>query len=142
MSFTDTDYEKERKRIDGYLRQWVHDLGLGFWNVKANFTRDEIGSLSEEDKGRGFTCFAVCDAKWQYQQAHLTFNLRETADLPDDECESAVVHELMHAMVCEMRESGINHEERVITQLTKAFLWVRDAAKRSAPAKPAKQRRK
>ena len=39
--------------------------------------------------------------------------------------------ELCHALVNEMREQGIDHEERVVTMLSKAFMWVRSL--RNAP---------
>jgi len=41
-----------------------------------------------------------------------------------DEIERAVVHELCHILVNEMREDEIHHEERVVTGLQKAFMWV------------------
>lgn len=34
---------------------------------------------------------------------------------------------LMHVFLNEMREEGIDHEERVATMLSKAFLWTREA---------------
>ena len=47
--------------------------------------------------------------------------------------ERIAVHELCHILVNEMRESEMCHEERVVTMLTKAFLWVEAAAKETQP---------
>ena len=38
-----------------------------------------------------------------------------------------VVHELLHVLVNEMREEGIDHEERVVTHLAKAALGISNA---------------
>jgi predicted SprT family Zn-dependent metalloprotease len=44
-----------------------------------------------------------------------------------DSIEKIVVHELMHVFLNEMREKGIDHEERVATMLSQAFLWVKES---------------
>ena len=46
--------------------------------------------------------------------------------LSKKEIEKVVVHELMHVFLNETREEGIDHEERVATQLQKAFFWIRN----------------
>jgi len=43
--------------------------------------------------------------------------------MENDQIEMTIVHELCHALVNEMRKDGIDHEERTVTALTKAFLW-------------------
>ena len=54
------------------------------------------------------------------------------AGMSNEELERTVVHELVHALVNELREGGIDHEERVVTTLTKAVLWVRDLTRDEA----------
>lgn len=51
-------------------------------------------------------------------------------ELTDDELEEIFVHECGHILVNEMRgdpDDWLDHEERVVSTLTKAFLWVRSA---------------
>jgi predicted metallopeptidase len=43
--------------------------------------------------------------------------------LTTDQRRALIDHELCHILVNEMREGDISHEERVVTGLTKAFLW-------------------
>jgi hypothetical protein len=44
--------------------------------------------------------------------------------LDEYELEKAIVHEFMHILVNEMRAGGIDHEERVVTGLANAALWL------------------
>ena len=52
--------------------------------------------------------------------------------------EAAVVHELSHVLVAELREEvddWLKHEARVVTMLTRAFLTARDSALEEAASK-------
>lgn len=66
-------------------------------------------------------CAATCTASWEYRQAQITFNMPLLAAKKEEEIEEIIVHEMVHVLVNEMREKGIKHEERVVTELTWAF---------------------
>ena len=72
-----------------------------------------------------------CDVEWKYLTARVTFYPKAMRHLTEREIEWAVIHELMHVFLNEMRvmstETGQDHEERVATQLQKAFWWVKGA---------------
>lgn len=112
---------KVKKLLKKYFTYWAHWTGLGYWNVHLRFE-------NEVKDGPGETFIeGHCQADWRYQFATITFYPKAMRHLAAAEIESAVVHELVHVFLCEMREDGIDHEERTATQLEKAFLWVKNA---------------
>lgn len=113
---SDADFALCRKRVNALAKKWVKPLGLGYWTTHLNF-------LVEIVRDGGNAVGMTCDADWRYQEATITVNVRAVKDLTDSELESCFVHELMHIFLNEMREGDIKHEERVATQLQKAFLW-------------------
>lgn len=67
---------------------------------------------------------------WKYGTADLHINLPAFKGRKQWKIDRIIVHELVHALVNEMRYEGIEHEERVVTSLTKAFFWTVNAARR------------
>jgi len=111
----------ETKRlIQKYIKWWVHWLGLGYQSIKVSY-------VDYWEDGR--ECVALCDTDWRYMDSTLTFNLTKLRNVSESEIEMTVVHELAHIFLNEMREEGIDHEERVATMLQKAFMWVKGATK-------------
>jgi len=113
--------KKVEKFIRKYFKWWVHWLGLEYWIVNCYFEDDEI------NKGNGYLLAGSTDVEWKYLHAYVTFYPKTMRHLSKSDIECAVVHELMHIFLNEMREEGIDHEERVATILQKAFMWVRYA---------------
>lgn len=121
---------RERRRTTRLVKQWRDTLGLSHWKVNHTYHDGPFlvdGALDSEAVGS-------CLARWQYQTASLNFNVRETAKMSDDDLEEVVIHELMHAMVNEMRPQNLPacwvrdagdaaHEEHVVTTLTNAILY-------------------
>lgn len=120
-------YKRHRKRVQRCLCEWVPKTGLAWWHVTASWYDDEAEFRKTD--GESVAAFRVW-ADWRYMTADLAVNVPAVARLDDDELERAVVHELCHALVNEMREGGIDHEERVVTTLASAFMWVRDVTRR------------
>ena len=114
--------EQTKKLINKYLKWWVKWTGLGYHRIVPKFVEHWEG---------GLTCDAMCDAKWQYLDHEITFNLTNMAKMTDEEIEITVVHELMHIFLNEMQSDSvdIDHEERVASSLQKAFMWVKGAKK-------------
>ena len=126
------DVVKTKERIRKILGPWLDELGLKWWTVHIIYD-----ALKRDGSPK---CAGTADVDWQYMEASITFHLPKLLDEKDDELEQVVLHELMHILVHEMREwardagpDGYDrcraHEERVVTTLTKAFIWVRDAAR-------------
>lgn len=86
-------------------------------------------SDDEPDGRTGDILLGEANVTWQYQTATITFYPKSMKDMAEDDIEKLVVHELMHVFLNEMREEGIDHEERVATMLAKAFLWVKGVDK-------------
>lgn len=121
---TDAEYEEQKQRIRAIADRWIEPLGLNWWKIELEYSREPLQG-AEEDAKQGWCLQATCRAKWQYLDATITFGLPSIAHLSDEALEDVIVHELMHVFVNEMREKGINHEERVVTQLTKAVIGLR-----------------
>ena len=114
--------DKEIKRfVRKKLKWWIGWTGLGYWKITSRW--EEIIMM---DHG-GYDTAALCTCDWKYQTAEIVISLSKFRDLKKWEIENAIVHELCHIFLNEMREEGIDHEERCATQLAKAFLWVRDS---------------
>lgn len=76
---------------------------------------------SSEDTVSGYSVAAVCDTDWKYFIISISFSELMMRDKPEKEIEHIVMHELLHAVVNEMRVSGIDHEERVVSHLETIF---------------------
>jgi hypothetical protein len=116
-----------KKLIRKYFKWWVKWTGLGYWDIVAIFSNET------EPRDNGYLSIGHCDCEWKYQTATITFHPKDMRHLTEKQIEEAVVHELMHVFLNEMREGEIHHEERCATALQKAFLWVRGADERQQP---------
>jgi hypothetical protein len=127
-----TRYLREKKLLTKALRKWTYRLGLRWWTVTAVWFTDpkEIKKEFKTDNGWRVQCRAY--VKWMYSEASLHVNLPSFKGFSKRYIERVIVHELMHVLVNEMREGELHHEERVVTQLTKAIFWtVFDVADKS-----------
>ena len=124
---TDAEYRREKARVEKLLKAWTYDLGLRWWKLKFHYFREPLPPY--EGEGSSADAAMDCRADWRYTRAGIRVNLLATKELSDDDLEWAVVHECMHVFLHEMREGGLEHEERVASTLASAFLWARDAAK-------------
>lgn len=151
---TDKEYTLQKSRIQGLVEKWMAPLGLKWWNINIRYFREPL-PISSGDAAAGWQCNAKAEAKWEYLSATVSFNLPAIEGADDEELERIVVHEFCHVLVHEMREwapeevsrdrsdVGIKHEERVVTALTSAFLWVRKSGEGKLKArKPAKRGKK
>ena len=98
-----------KKKLTAFLVKWKRQLWLGQWTVDTVWEWDGLDDLPAS---------ATCSCDWRYMIATITFDLIKCSDLDDDRLENLVVHELFHMVVNEMREEGIDHEERVVSHLT------------------------
>lgn len=130
-TFTDTrrmntkKFNKCRLKIQDYLDKWIKIMGLGEWSITVTYV--DVDSCRAGQVKRLAGRFseglpaATAYALWQYLDGSIYFNVNELADYEARELEDVVIHELAHLLLNEMREDGIDHEERVTTMLTSAF---------------------
>jgi hypothetical protein len=114
----DRSYRRNKARINKLFKKWVHVLGLGFWSVDVTFWREPVPG----GEG-GLYVQADCVARWEYRRAFVRIDVPASDSLDDVSLEKVIIHELVHALVNEMREKGIKHEESVVTGLTQAIWW-------------------
>jgi predicted acylesterase/phospholipase RssA len=117
---TDKEYRRTKKRVEKLIERWRHILWLSQWQVDVTYFREPPAEMNHGD-----AC-ALMDItpRWEYLRAHLRIHMPQVALLDADDLEKAVLHELLHCVVCEMRtnKSDVRHEERVVSHLTKA-VW-------------------
>ena len=82
------------------------------WTINFNI-RDYLG----ESTTQGHCTVARCDTSWKYFTADLDFSYVQLKDMEEKEIEKIIIHELLHIVVNEMQESGLEHEERVVSHL-------------------------
>lgn len=117
---------KFRSKVIKYHDKWKNLLALSWWKNKVVF----FDHMTNSD---GTTPLAECAANWQYQEYTISINEYELRKRDSATIERVIMHELLHAVVAEMREEGIKHEERVVTQLECAIYYVVDQTTGSKP---------
>ena len=113
--------KRAKKLVCKYFKWWVHWLGLGYWDMTLVFSDKKV------NQGDGYSRAGYCECQWKYLTATVTIYPKAIKHLSEYEIERVVIHELVHVLINEMREAGIDHEERVVTQLQKAFNWVKES---------------
>lgn len=130
----DTEYEAQKTRILAAVQKWRKPLGLEAWTLHHCFYRGTIPDTDNPD------VLGQTVVQWEYWQARIDWNLQVVLGEDDDDLERAVCHELLHVLVNEMRPDRqtadqARHEERVVSSLAAACLWIWQAA-REAPHAP------
>jgi hypothetical protein len=101
-----------------YIKKWIKNLFLNTWQIDT-IVRDYI-----QNDRNNIDTIATCAAEWKYFHVTLNFSYAKMRDMKKTEIEKIVIHELLHAVVNEMREDGIDHEERVVSHLTMILDWM------------------
>jgi hypothetical protein len=110
--------------LEEKAKWYLHTFGLGSYTVKLNFT-----NTTREDS-HGFITYASTDADWRYLRCTINFYPNVMTELTERELEDIVVHEIQHVFLNEMRDSGIEHEERTASSLQRAFANLELAVRR------------
>jgi len=129
---TDAEFEEAKARLLPYIERWIKPLGLNWWHIEFVYVRDEF-AVADKPAPR---TLASCKANWRYLTATIEWNMARVAEEDDDDLERAFVHELCHVLINEMREHDddwLDHEERVASTLTMAFIWLREYASGEDP---------
>mgnify|MGYP007071570403 CR=1 FL=1 len=110
------------KLLRVYIPKWIDLLKLQNWLIDINYMKGD-GEIGAD----GFRTSATCDTNWDHLSALICFWPRALRDSPKTYIEYVVVHELMHIVVNEMRETGVKHEERVVSHLAKSAVGISNA---------------
>ena len=117
-------FKKRHARIQAAFERWITALGLKWWDIEIWYYTDRKAFRKVAGASGPNTAMSN-RTRWEYGMATIMVNIKALAHLSDTDLDRAVVHELLHTLVNEMRAGGIDHEERVVTGLTKAIFWVR-----------------
>ena len=129
---TDAEYETQRQRLLDLADKWIKPIGLGWYKIDHEYARDDYEPPDHKGTAKE-NSLAHCHTDWRYGTACITWNMPVVKEQNDADLETAYVHELSHIFLHEMRwtagneEDSLDHEERVASTLTKAFLWLRDS---------------
>jgi len=120
----DKEFNKLKSKIHKIIDKWSPMLGLKWWTVKIYYERVNCTDISRHDDGYS-RAGAQTHVQYPYKTAQIYFYLPDLKSLGKQELENLVIHELIHILVNEMRffNEGIDHEERVVSDLTSAFIW-------------------
>ena len=122
----DKEFNGLKNKIDRLMTKWRLPMGIGWWTVHRIYERE----YADDDNKYGSDCHkgASCSVQYPYKTATIKFFMPALINESKDELERIIVHELTHILVNEMRdfEKGIEHEERVVSDLTSAFFWLED----------------
>lgn len=123
---TDKEFNMQKKRVQKYIDRWFKTLGLGWFKVDMNWSRERD---EREPKTAGYV-----NTLWQYRSASITWFLPAVADCDDDSLEGVVVHEFTHILVAPLmavsKEEDLSLQHEYATEsLARAFIWAREAGR-------------
>lgn len=113
----------KKKTIKKLFHKWTYCLGLRWWNVKLCLYDDPQDIIKHFQTVENIHVVAVSYCDWRYTSCTIDINFPAIRQMNKNDAEKVIIHELCHALVNEMREEGVEHEERVATILTNAFTW-------------------
>lgn len=118
--------KRQIKRVRKIAKKWVAPLGLYWWNTITWIYHD--GDTKEWARKNDQRCVMITTVRWEYLWAAIDVNLTACADQTDDQLEQAILHELAHILLAEVRDCrGLKHHERTCTRLAQVFQWIREA---------------
>jgi len=123
------------KTIQKLFDLWTYRLGLKWWEINIHYIEDPQTIIDTFRITDNEIVVAKTFADWKYMTANIYVNLPSIITMHKYTVERIIVHELVHVLVNEMRENDINHEERVVTSLTKAVFWIEQDVKYPAQEK-------
>lgn len=123
---TDAEYKVEKARVQKYLDKWFKTMGLGWFRVDMEWSREHDGETA-----------ARTYSSWQYKTATITWFLPHLANQDDDKVEATVVHELVHVLLSGIAQNMVDDDETLSNQIneyttelvTSALLWTREAGR-------------
>lgn len=135
----DLQYEGVKATCKLLFEKWRERLKLQFYEIQYEWFRE--GNLDRDDARHMKTNMDVL-VQWEYLRAYVRVDCPLIVDKTVPEIEEIVVHEFCHILVNEMSsqkrsQNKYDHEERVVTTLTRLFLSMDDTEPIVAPPIPA-----
>ena len=129
---TDKQFRDIKAGIQVHFDRWAARFGLSTWNLEALYERDgDVFTPARQESTVRTDTLATTVTNWPYMQATITFNCKALFGREHAVVEAAVIHELAHVLVAELRDVSddfLKHEERTVTMLARAFLTTRNDA--------------
>lgn len=124
---SDKEFSKQKKRVQKYIDKWFETMGLGWFKVKFEWSREPDGEVA----GRTWSM-------WQYKQATITWFLPHLAECDDETIESTVVHEFCHILLSGLAQNQDNLNDELTNQINeytteivaRAMMWAREAGEK------------
>ena len=113
--------------FDEALKHWISVTWLGWWKIDVVYL--STFDMLQGDSDNTIDTVATCETNWKYMEATITVHEEKLERVKDSEIADLVLHELMHVVLNEMREDGIDHEERVATFLARSMHAVEQKAR-------------
>lgn len=112
-----------KKKLEKYFHRWTYRLGLDNWerHLYLLSRKKDIKRTFKKEHHENAIAYINCD--WRYMLLSIYINTNKAKGLTNYKLEKIIIHELFHAIVNEMRNNDLSHEERVVTNLTNAVLW-------------------
>ena len=120
----DKEVKSLRKKIEKISYKWYQLLGLKQWVVHYTYFRDTSEFL--QAIGGGEVCTSgSCNARWEYKEASISWNLPILSNMSPMELEITIIHEHVHCLTDPMASkfSGKDRKllEVVVTDITNAL---------------------
>lgn len=134
---TDKEYHAQKKRVQKYIDRWFKTLGLGWFKVSMEWTRE----FCEHNKDTAASTYS----SWQYKSATITWYLPKLLLAEDSDIEDTVVHEFCHILLSGLAQNAEDVDgdyARQVNEYTtelvaRAVMWARTAG--SEDKKPNKE---
>lgn len=93
---TKAQYQRVEALINRRGPIWQDRMGLGHFEIGNVFLDSFDGEAGD---GTDFAVTAVCEVRWNYQQAKVKWYLPSAVRHSDEELESTLVHEYSHVLL-------------------------------------------
>lgn len=111
-----------RAVVKATIKRWKPLLGLGAWEIVVHFIgEDAVPPRYRGEEGHDYMPLMWIEPEWEYMHACITVVVPRITGYDAESIAAFVRHELLHAVVNEMRVDDVRHEERVVSTLEHAF---------------------
>lgn len=130
----DKEFNTQRKRVLKIWNKWRNPLGMGWWKVTIDFSReskpDGDATYAPTDVSGKWSCVFDVRCDYMYKTAGVTAYLPIVKNISDEKLERYFLHELMHIHLSAMRHKDRSAEEELVaTTLADVVLWVTEEKK-------------
>ena len=107
------------------IRYWKTILGLTTWKINIEILDGDLPERHPTQDRVG-NAVADCSCDWRYLHGTIRVNGPELEEQGSEEAEEIALHELIHCVVSQAEIQNHDREERLVSELTSNFLWLRN----------------